>query len=78
MPRKASQHTPKAICGMGRACHGRDAFGPLCFNLFGELAVDHGLATALARCLWGDHVHRVTSVRFESLLSHKLGRKIEA
>ena len=26
----------------------------MCFNHFGELALDHGLATALARCLWGN------------------------
>ena len=38
---------------------------PMCFNLFGELAHDLGLATTLARVLWGDHVHMVTDVRFE-------------
>ncbi len=37
----------------------------MCFNLFGELALDHGLATALVRCLCGEHVRLVTSVRFE-------------
>ena len=37
----------------------------MCFNLFGELALDHELATKLARSVWGDHVGRVTSVRFE-------------
>lgn len=37
----------------------------MCFNLFGELALDLELATVLARSLWGDHVVDVTSVRFE-------------
>ena len=38
---------------------------PMCFNLFGELAHDPELATTLARALWGDHVRKVTDVRFE-------------
>ena len=38
---------------------------PMSFNLFGELAHDRELATTLARALWGNHVHRVTDVRFE-------------
>ena len=38
---------------------------PMCFNLFGELALDLELATVLGRSLWGDHVRKVTAVRFE-------------
>ena len=38
---------------------------PMCFNLFGELALDLSLATQLARALWGDHISRVTCVRIE-------------
>ena len=37
---------------------------PLCFNLFGELALDVDLATAVARQLWPDDVDQVTSVEF--------------
>ncbi len=38
---------------------------PMAFNLFGELALNHDLATELVRALWGAHVKRVTDVRFE-------------
>lgn len=38
---------------------------PMCFNLFGELALDLPLATRLARVLWGAHIVRVTDVCFE-------------
>jgi hypothetical protein len=38
---------------------------PLAFNLFGELAVDLGLATAVGRALWGDRIEAVTAVCFE-------------
>jgi len=38
---------------------------PLCFNLFGELALDLALATAVCRTLWPDDVDEVTSVEFE-------------
>ena len=38
---------------------------PLCFNLFGELALDHVLATRLVRVLWGGHIARVTGVHIE-------------
>ena len=38
---------------------------PMCFNLFGELALDHNLATKLARALWGEHIARITDVRIE-------------
>ena len=38
---------------------------PMCFNLFGELALDHALATRLVRVLWGEHIARVTGVHIE-------------
>lgn len=38
---------------------------PMCFNLFGELALDAGLATKLVRALWGQHIVQVRCVRFE-------------
>lgn len=38
---------------------------PMCFNLFGELALNQKLATRLARALWGEHIAQVTSVHFE-------------
>jgi hypothetical protein len=38
---------------------------PMAFNLFGELALNHDLATELVRALWGPHVKRVTDVRLE-------------
>jgi len=44
---------------------------PLCFNLFGELKADLGLATAWAQHLWPDRVQEVTRVEFE----HSPGRR---
>lgn len=44
---------------------------PLCFNLFAELKLDHGVATAWARHLWPDRVETVTRVEFE----HSPGRR---
>ncbi len=38
---------------------------PMCFNLFGELALDLDLATKLVRKLWGAHIERVTRIGFE-------------
>ena len=38
---------------------------PLCFNLFGELKADLGVATALGRHLWPNRVRRVTRIEFE-------------
>ncbi|MCP3936999.1 MAG: hypothetical protein GY708_16705 [Actinomycetia bacterium] len=38
---------------------------PLCFNLFGELAVDLDLATAVCAQLWPGVVGAVTSIEFE-------------
>ena len=38
---------------------------PMCFNLFGMLALNHDMATDMVRALWGAHVKRVTDVRFE-------------
>jgi len=38
---------------------------PLCFNLFGELALDLSLATTVCRTLWPNDVEEVTSVEFE-------------
>ena len=38
---------------------------PMCFNLFGELALDHQLATKLVRAWWGERVKQVTRVCFE-------------
>ena len=38
---------------------------PMCFNLFGELALDPESAANLARALWGKTVERVVCVRFE-------------
>jgi hypothetical protein len=38
---------------------------PMCFNLFGPLALDLDAATRVARRLWPDRVDTVTAVRFE-------------
>jgi hypothetical protein len=38
---------------------------PLCFNLFGELAEDLNLATAVCRELWSERVSEVTAIEFE-------------
>lgn len=38
---------------------------PLCFNLFGPLKLDLGLATDVAKRLWPERVDRVTAVHFE-------------
>lgn len=38
---------------------------PMCFNLFGELALNHDNATDIVRALWGTHVKRVTAVQIE-------------
>ena len=38
---------------------------PLCFNLFGHLQQDLGLATAVFRSLTGDRVHEVEAIEFE-------------
>ena len=38
---------------------------PMCFNLFGELALDLGNAAELVRALWGISLKRVTCLRFE-------------
>lgn len=38
---------------------------PMCFNLFGGLALDLDVATGLARALWGRHIDRVRRVCFE-------------
>ena len=38
---------------------------PMCFNLFGELAADLGLATRAARTWWPGRVERVAELRFE-------------
>ena len=38
---------------------------PLCFNLFGEMKADLGVATAWARHLWPVRVDRVTRLEFE-------------
>lgn len=46
---------------------------PLCFNLFGELAADLRLATAVCSHLWPLDVTEVTAVRFE----HSPGRSDE-
>ena len=43
---------------------------PLCFNLFGELKADLGVATALGRHIWPNRVQRVTRIEFE----HSPGR----
>ena len=43
----------------------------LCFNLFGELARDLGLATRVAQLLWGKQVGDVTGIQFE----HSPGRR---
>lgn len=43
---------------------------PMCFNLFGPLALDLEAATRVARRLWPDRVDTVTAVRFE----HSPGR----
>ncbi len=43
---------------------------PMCFNLFGELALDLKAATRFARRLWPGRVDRVVDVRFE----HSPGR----
>ncbi len=38
---------------------------PLCFNLFGELKADLGVASEVCRALWPERVGRVTSIEFE-------------
>ena len=38
---------------------------PMCFNLLGELALDHGNATRLVQALWRMDAVHVTCVRFE-------------
>ena len=38
---------------------------PMCFNLFGPLALDLSLATRLVRALWGKPIERVTNVYIE-------------
>ena len=38
---------------------------PMCFNLFGELALDLGNATELVQTLWGASVSHVMCIRFE-------------
>ena len=38
---------------------------PMCFNLFGELALDLDNAAELVRALWGISLKRVTGLRFE-------------
>ena len=38
---------------------------PMCFNLFGELALDLENATEPVQALWGTSVTRVTCIRFE-------------
>lgn len=38
---------------------------PMCFNLFGELAADLGLATRAAKAWWPGRVEQVTELRFE-------------
>ena len=38
---------------------------PMCFNLFGQMALDLDLGTVLARALWGTHIERLTAVYFE-------------
>ena len=46
---------------------------PMCFNLFGALALlvksdvesDHEFAAEFVRALWGEHIEQVTAVRFE-------------
>lgn len=38
---------------------------PMCFNLFGELALDLGLATRLSRALWGCGIAQVKRVCLE-------------
>ena len=43
---------------------------PMCFNLFGQLACDHKLATELASACWGKHIAEVTDVRFEWAPEH--------
>jgi hypothetical protein len=43
---------------------------PLCFNLFGELQSDLGLASAVCARLWPDRVRAVTGISFE----HSPGR----
>lgn len=44
---------------------------PLCFNLFGEMKKDLGVATAWARHLWPERVEAVTRLEFE----HSPGRR---
>lgn len=48
-----------------RLLHNMLSSQPMCFNLFGELALDHNLATKLVRALWGEHIARITDVRIE-------------
>ncbi len=38
---------------------------PMCFNLFGQLALDPESAANLVRALWGGNIARVVCVRFE-------------
>ena len=38
---------------------------PMCFNLFGPLALNHERATEMVRALWGTHVKRVTNLEIE-------------
>ena len=37
----------------------------MCFNLFGEMAFDHQLATRLAQTLWGNQIANVLDLRIE-------------
>ena len=48
-----------------RLLHNMLSSQPMCFNLFGELAIDLELATTLVRALWGSRVARVVGVSFE-------------
>lgn len=48
-----------------RLMHNMLGSQPMCFNLFGELAHDHELATRLVRVLWGEHIARITGVHIE-------------
>ena len=48
-----------------RLLHNMLSSQPMCFNLFGELALDVGLATRLTRSLWGEHIGQVRRICFE-------------
>jgi len=48
-----------------RLMHNMLGSQPMCFNLFGELALDHELAIRLVRVLWGGHITRITGVHIE-------------